>query len=265
MGQYMLERGSKGAERLQLLSRILSPTTEALLLRAGLAPGWRCLDIGCGTGQVTILMAHRTSPDGLAVGLDPDEHFLDLVRQESARLGISAIFRAGTVDNLHAETGYDLVYARFVLSHLPEPAEVIGQMVRVVHPGGMIVIEDVDFAGHFCYPPNAAFARYVALYQTAVRLRGADPDLGPRLPGILDDAGVESVHLDVILPAFREGEGKRMAWATMEGIQGAVVAAGLASTAEMNAILAELDEFERDRRTIISMPRIFQVWGRVGT
>ena len=78
MGQYMLERGSKGAERLQLLSRILSPTTEALLLRAGLAPGWRCLDIGCGTGQVTILMAHRTSPDGLAVGLDPDEHFLDL-------------------------------------------------------------------------------------------------------------------------------------------------------------------------------------------
>src|SRR5271166_6528692 len=43
MGQYLLERGSKGAERLQLLSRILSPTTEALLLRAGLAPGWRCL------------------------------------------------------------------------------------------------------------------------------------------------------------------------------------------------------------------------------
>ena len=34
-------------------------------------------------------MAHRTSPDGLAVGLDPDEHFLDLARQESARLGIS--------------------------------------------------------------------------------------------------------------------------------------------------------------------------------
>jgi|SRR5271166_480564 len=115
-------------------------------------------------------MAHRTSPDGLAVGLDPDEHFLDLARQESARLGISAIFRAGTVDNLHAETGYDLVYARFVLSHMPESAEVIGQLVRVAHPGGMIVIEDVDLAGHFCYPPNAAFAGYVALYQTAVRL-----------------------------------------------------------------------------------------------
>ena len=200
-------------------------------------------------------MAHRASPDGLAVGLDPDEHFLDLARQESARLGISAIFRAGTVDNLHAETGYDLVYARFVLSHLPEPAEVIGQMVRVVHPGGMIVIEDVDFAGHFCYPPNAAFARYVALYQTAVRLRGADPDLGPRLPGILDDAGVESVHLDVILPAFREGEGKRMAWATMEGIQ-AVRSGSLCGRRCLMLLLTCLFENPMSRRMVAEYARL---------
>src|SRR5271165_1284831 len=149
-------------------------------------------------------MAHRTSPDGLAVGLDPDEHFLDLARQESARLGISAIFRAGTVDNLHAETGYDLVYARFVLSHMPESVEVIGQLVRVAHPGGMIVIEDVDLAGHFCYPPNAAFAGYVALYQTAVRLRGADPDLGPRLRGYATTRGSNpSTSMSSCLPSAR--------------------------------------------------------------
>jgi hypothetical protein len=52
-----------------------------------------------------------------------------------------------------------------------------------------------------------------------------------------------------------------MARGTMQGIRDAVIAAGLATSAEVEAIIAELGAFERDRRTIMSLPRIFQVWG----
>jgi hypothetical protein len=159
------------------------------------------------------------------------------------------------------ETNNDLAYARFLLSHLPDPAHAARQLRAATRPGGVIVVEDVDFSGHFCYPPNEAFRRYQELDQAVVRRRGADPDLGPRPPDLFEAAGIEDVQLEVILPAFRDGEGKQMARVTMDGIQQAVVAAGLATDGEVDAIVTELAAFERDERTIMSLPRVFQVWG----
>src|SRR5581483_12394792 len=48
--------------------------------------------------------------------------------------------------------------------------------------GGTVVLEDIDFRGHFCHPECAAFSRYVHLYTQAAHRRGADPNIGPRLP-----------------------------------------------------------------------------------
>jgi ubiquinone/menaquinone biosynthesis C-methylase UbiE len=261
MSQYVLARDTEGAERLRMLSRVLDRTTGELLKRVGIAPCLRCLDLGCGVGEVTIAIARWVGPEGLAVGIDADAHFLDLARREAAQRGVAAVFRLGDACALQAESGYDLAYARFLLSHLPNPADALRQLVAATRPGGVIVVEDVDFSGHFSYPRNGAFTRYQELYQAVVRARGADPDLGPRLPELFEDAGIERVHFDVLLPAFRDGEGKQIARVTMQAIRQAVIAAGLATDAEVEEIVAELSAFERDRRTIMSMPRIFQVWG----
>jgi predicted O-methyltransferase YrrM len=261
---YVLARGDSGAERLRLLARVLDRTTTSLLARAGLAPGQRCLDVGCAVGAVTIAMARVVGPGGLAVGIDADANYIELARRDAAANGVSAVFRQADARALESESGYDLVYARFLLSHVADPAQVVGQLVAAARPGGSVVVEDVDFTGHFAYPRSDVFARYVALYQAVVRSRGADPDLGPRLPELFDNAGVESVELDVLAPAFRDGAGKPLARATLEGIRQAVVAAGLATDAEVDSIVAGLAACERDRRSILSAPRIFQVWGRRG-
>jgi predicted O-methyltransferase YrrM len=261
MSPYVLARELEGAELLRMLSRVLGRTTAALLERAGLAAGHRCLDLGCRVGAVTIAMARRVGPDGLAVGIDADAPFLELARREAAEQGVAAVFRLGDARSLLAESNHDLAYARFLLSHLPDPAHAARQLRAATRPGGVIAVEDVDFSGHFCYPRNDAFTRYQELYRAVVRHRGADPDLGPRLPELLEAAGIEDVQLEVILPAFRDGEGKRMARVTMQGIRQAVIAAGLATEREVEAIVAELSALERDRRTIMSLPRIFQVWG----
>jgi hypothetical protein len=76
------------------------------------------------------------------------------------------------------------------------------------------------------------------------------------------DAGLDEVHLEVVQPAFRSGPGKRIASITMANIQEAVVQQGLASAKEVQGIVEVLDRFTADSRTILSLPRIFQVWGR---
>ena len=121
----------------------------------------------------------------------------------------------------------------------------------ISRPGGVIVVEDMDHSGIFWYPACPALERHVSLYDQVVRLRGADPEIGPKLPSLFGRVGLRDLHLSHVQPVFVEGEAKRIHQITLENIAPAVVAAGLA---------AELDGFVQSRGTIVRFPRIFQLW-----
>src|SRR5947207_16019613 len=97
---YVLRGGEQGAERLELLARVKWPTTKALLRRVGLRPGMHCLDVGCGSGAVTLKLARWVGPAGRAVGVDLDERCLELARREATRKGLPAVFRRAGVHDL---------------------------------------------------------------------------------------------------------------------------------------------------------------------
>src|SRR4029077_9368493 len=107
--------------------------------------------------------------------------------------------------------------------------------------GGIIVIEDTDFAGSFCYPTCAAYERYKELYQELLQRRGGDSNIGPKLPAMLRKAGIEGIELNVIHPAHIYGEGKLMAPVTMSRISDALTTEGLATESEVQHILTELN------------------------
>src|SRR5262249_44954371 len=119
--EYALRGGARGAERLRLLASVKWPTTKSLLERVGLRHGMNCLDVGCGIGAVTLKLAEMVGPSGQVVGLDLDEGCLALARQEAQRLGLSAEFRIGSATDLQETAVHDLVFGRFVLTHLREP------------------------------------------------------------------------------------------------------------------------------------------------
>jgi ubiquinone/menaquinone biosynthesis C-methylase UbiE len=260
---YLLRGGRAGAQRLHLLNRVKWPTTEQLLGAAGLRAGMSCLDVGCGSGDVTLKMAALVGAEGNVVGVDRDLAILQLAGQEAERQGLSVAFRRLDAQELAEESSYDLVYARYLLSHLSRPERVVEAMVRALQSGGRLVLEDVFFPGHVCYPANAAFDRYLDLYQAAAKTNeGGDAAIGPRLLRLALDAGLVEVRVGLVVPTFRDGEGKRVAQVTMEHIREAVVGAGLATGREVDNIVAELDRFADDDRTLMSIAPTFQVWGR---
>src|SRR5689334_10802587 len=121
-GTYVIRGGVAGRERLRLLARVMWPTTEALLARVGFAPDARCLDVGCGGGDFTVALASLV-PGGSVVGVDIDETKLAIARDEAAAARVAnVVYRVGdvTLPSLGDES-FDVVYARFLLTHLPDP------------------------------------------------------------------------------------------------------------------------------------------------
>lgn len=260
--RYVLQRGEDGAARLRLLSRVKGPSTMALLRRAGLRPGLRCLDVGCGIGEVALAMARHVGPTGAVTGLDLDAGFVAGARAEAVRRGLAVDFQVGDARALDVEAVYDLVFARYLLSHLAAPEAVLACLARAVALDGVLVVEDVDFPGHVCFPPNAAFDRYVALYQGVVLANGGDPVLGPRLGALLRGAGLTQVRMAVAQPAFTDGPGKRLAAVTLTHVRDGIVRAGLATADEVDATVAALEAQAKDPNTLHTLARTFQAWGR---
>ena len=182
MEQYVIRGGQAGYDRLKVLARARWPGTAALLDRVGVQPGQRCLDLGCGGGDVTLELARMVGPDGQVTGVDMDEVKLDLARRDAAARGLGNVsFQALNVYEWSEPDSYDLVYSRNVLQHLSRPVDVLASMWAAVRPGGVIVVEDADFEGSFCNPPNDGFAFWVEAYQRVLERRGGDPLSGRKL------------------------------------------------------------------------------------
>ena len=89
--EYVISGGQSGFERLRVLSRVWGDTTESLLRSVGVGPGMRCLDVGCGAGDVSLFLASLVGPSGAVVGSDYDDVQLDMVRAECHRLGVTNV------------------------------------------------------------------------------------------------------------------------------------------------------------------------------
>ena len=156
---YLIRGGIAGRERLRLLARVMRPATLALLERAGVTAGLRCLDVGCGGGDVTFDLASLVGITGHVVGvLDPTK--VELARGDAEQAEVANVeFRVADLTQGLGEAEYDVVYARFLLTHLRDPAAAVALMRAALRPGGRVVLEDIDYRGSLCYPESDAFRR----------------------------------------------------------------------------------------------------------
>jgi len=264
VADYTIERGWGVRERMDLLAAVHEPATVAVLDMVGVAPGTRCVDLGCGGGHITMELARRVGPTGHVMGIDLDGELLALAATEAATRGLENVtFRVGSVEDC-VETGLDLAFSRMLLSHVADPAAIVRRMADAVRPGGMVLVEDVHFEGCFTEPACPGYDRWVEWFCEAVRRNGGDLDIGPRLPGLLRGAGLVSVGVRVDQAAFLDGPHKQLQQMSMGKVRAAVLAAGAASADEFDAAHAELRAFTDDPTTLVAGPRMIRAWARRG-
>jgi len=264
MATYAIRGGAEGARRLNLLAEVMAPTTEALLDAAGVGVGMSCVDVGCGVGHVSRALAARVGPEGRVVGVDFDPVKLQAARDASDRAALGNLeFRQADMTVWSEPSTYDVVYGRFIVSHLPDRERVASRLYDALRAPGLLILEDIDFTGAFCYPPNAGFTRYCELYTRLIARRGGDANAGAALYQLCLDAGLRNLSLRVVQPTHCAcTPEKELHLSTLINIGDAALAEELVTQAELETLIAELAHFTADARTLIACPRVFQVWGQ---
>ncbi len=207
---YLLAGQASELDRLQLQSRVWEPAGRRLLDEIGDGQGARALDVGCGSMGWLRLLSEWVGPDGEVVGTDIDDAMLSAADQFVAAEGLGNV--ALIKDDLFASdlepSSFDLVHARFQLAPLGRGTEQMATHLRLVRPGGTVVLEELDPASWHFIPPAPTLVvqlgrgvevqGLIPLLGEAFRKAGGDPDAYVTQLELFRSAGIEpSVRAEV--------------------------------------------------------------------
>lgn len=191
----MLGHTESELRRLDIQDELYRDVTVRALREAGIAEGMRVLDLGCGTGAVSLAAAELVGPSGAVVGIDRSPKGLAVARRHAASRGLDQVeFITGEIDALDGAEGFDGLVGRFVLMHQVDPAATLASAVRTVRPGGSVVMIESHMKileqGAHSVPHSPLYDEIVKWKIAVVGGAGADVAAGPRLRRTFIDAGL---------------------------------------------------------------------------
>lgn len=172
-----------------------SAAARASFVPRELLAGARVLDVGCGPGSITAGLAVQMGTSGRLVALDIAADHLRLARRalEGLREDVPrwAVGQASVYALPLAPASVDLVFAHALFEHLRAPAAALGELRRVLRPGGALALVASDWSGARLEPSSSAARQAIEGYRRLRRRLGGDPDAGARLAGWVTAAGFE--------------------------------------------------------------------------
>ncbi|MFJ3922092.1 class I SAM-dependent methyltransferase [Streptomyces sp. NPDC090022] len=238
--------------RIDLGALAYDEITLARLTRLGAGPGWRCLDLGAGTGTVARQLLRRARVASV-LAVDRDTRFLT----SRPLPGLTAV-EADITDPDFDPGRFALVHARFVLMHL-RPRLEVAKLASLVAPGGVLVLGDaVDLTT--ASAPVTPYTRAMrAMWQALRDTIGTDVSWVPQYPQLLRAAGLRSVAAEIHVPPLLPGSPISRFWAeTWDRVRAAMVATELVDDAAIDEAIRYLDSPDCAGLS----PGLITAWGR---
>ena len=169
---------SRGAaERLSLVAQVFEPPSRDFLNEIQRADVRLAVDLGCGPGFTTLLVRDVVKARRV-VGLDNSESFLDLARKNKSS-GVSFFRHDVTVVPFPVEPA-DLIYCRFLVTHLLNPGEMLTKWATQLRRDGLLMVDEVESIES----SGPAFTKYLEIVGRLLDRRGSRLLIGPLLNSI---------------------------------------------------------------------------------
>ena len=198
---YQFGSGADELARLEVQGRAFGPATRMIFGEAGIAPGMRVLDLGCGVGDVAFVVADQVGPDGFVVGVDRSPQMVARARLRAEQRGLARVeFVEGDVHDPAPGGPFDAIVGRLVLMWVPDPVAVLRRQATVLRAGGLVVPVEIDLAMARSLPATPLVSQAVSWLVEAAAKSGISFSLGTRLWAILREAGLRPLGMIGIQP-----------------------------------------------------------------
>jgi len=160
---YVLGHSAEELNRLIDQARLFGELTEDVFVRAGIGPGMRVLDVGCGAGDVSFLLARMVGPSGAVVGVDRSEDAVAMANARAQAMGLAQVsFSQGELEHISLDQSVDAAVGRFVLMYSSEPSMALRRVAANVRAGGIVAFQEMNVAEAKSFP-------YVDLFEQSMR------------------------------------------------------------------------------------------------
>jgi ubiquinone/menaquinone biosynthesis C-methylase UbiE len=261
--------GEDEVARLEAQDLVAAQATRMIFTEAGLRPGMRVLDLGCGTGTATFVAADLVGPSGSVTGLDHSPEALARARLRAAQRGLARVqFIEGDIHDPAPGGPYDAIVEHLALWQVPDPAEVLRRQATVLRPGGLVVPVESDLAGAYSEPEVTTWTQLNSWMVESFAKAGLVL-IGRRLWTILEEAGLRprgmiGIQQHVVRPADEANLA-----AEMEGLRNLVpvfVGTGVATAEEIGVetwAQRVRDEWERTHM-VLGLSMTLGAWATTG-
>ncbi len=238
-----------GEEFRRVLERRSAETHAADLLPL-LRKGMRVLDFGCGTGSISVGLAKAVEPGELH-GIDMEESQIEIA-QAAAKAGghDNAAFQAGDAAQLPFEDErFDVAHCNAVLMHVPGTQAVLAEVMRVLRPGGILSVRELNTPSSFIEPGFGELESAWDTFAGLLAANGGHPRMGREIAGTLRAAGWSDVRANGSFELFRSADDRVFfhrfvsEWFFAEDTVKAATQHGLASAERLDAWRNALDRW----------------------
>jgi ubiquinone/menaquinone biosynthesis C-methylase UbiE len=188
---YAPGHSERELDRLTAQARTFEPFTRQLFHEAGLRPGMRVLDVGCGSGDVALLAGELVGPTGTVVGVD---RVAAAIVRAKARAECRRMSNVQFVEDdptlVRFDQGFDAIVGRLILMYYPDPVDALRKLLVHLRPGGIVAFQEFDATGCKSHPASPTYECCKNWIIRALQLSGANTNIGLELYRIFQSSGL---------------------------------------------------------------------------
>jgi len=189
---YVLGTHDAEIGRLQLQHGIWKQHVRDCWQRAGITPGMRVVDIGCGPGFASADLAECVGTQGEVIGIESSERFIAFAAEHCRARGVANVgfVMADVMQDELPVTGADAIWCRWLAIFVSDPALLVRKMAGMLKPGGKIIFHEyVHYETYQSVPPSPRIEEFIAHVMRSWRDFGGEPNVARYLPAHLAAAG----------------------------------------------------------------------------